>query len=66
MKQTKLSNYAEILVKRGLNVKKGQGIYLECPAEGAAFAAMIVEEAAKARAGRVIVKLKDEAVEQAL
>mgnify|MGYP001622935106 FL=1 len=66
MNQTKLRNYAEILVKRGLNVKKGQGIYLECPAEGAAFAAMIVEEAAKARAGRVIVKLKDEAVEQAL
>lgn len=61
-----LHNYAKVLVRRGLNVKTGQQVYLECPAEGAELAAMIVEEVADAGGGRTIVRLKEEVVEEAL
>lgn len=61
-----MRQYARVLVRRGLNVKQGQGIYLECPAEGEALAALIVEEAQRAGAGRVRVHLKSSLVETAL
>ena len=47
MNREHLRQYARALVCRGLNIKKGQKIYLECPVEGAELASLIVEEAEK-------------------
>ena len=66
MNREHLRQYARALVCRGLNIKKGQKIYLECPVEGAELASLIVEEAEKIGGGRVIVRFKSDMTENAL
>ena len=55
MENEKLRRYAELLAKRGIGVKKGQEIWVDCAIDQPAFIAMVVEELYKAGAGKVVV-----------
>ena len=55
-----LRKYAELLVKKGAHVQKGQKIYLTAPIEAATFAHLVVEEAYKAGSGAVTVAYDDD------
>lgn len=57
-----LKKYAELAVRAGANVQKGQLMVLSSPVECAAFARLCVEEAYKAGAGEVQVMWTDEQV----
>ncbi|MBN1520637.1 MAG: aminopeptidase [Spirochaetales bacterium] len=54
--------YAELLVRVGVNVQKGQTLVLACPVECAEFAHRLVEEAYKAGAREVVMRWIDERV----
>src|SRR5690554_3774075 len=60
MDQQRLKKYAELLVRTGLNIQKGQTLVISCPIEGAEFARMVAETAYKAGAGDVEVNWVDE------
>lgn len=55
MKKTLLKKYAELIVKSGIALKKGQSVYLIAETEIEDFAAMVVEECYKAGAKKVFV-----------
>ena len=55
-----LLNYAELLVKTGLHLQKGQELVIRCPIECASFGRMIAEQAYKAGAKEVIMLWNDE------
>ena len=57
-----LQKYAELAVRAGANVQKGQLLVLNAPVECAEFARLCVEEAYKAGAGEVQVMWSDEQV----
>ncbi len=59
---TMLQKYAELAVRAGANVQKGQLLVLSAPVECANFARLCVEEAYKAGAGEVEVIWSDEQV----
>ena len=54
-----LREYAALLVRKGINIQKGQQLVLRCPAEHFAFGRMLIEEAYKAGSGEVIVHWRD-------
>lgn len=56
----KLVQYADLAVRTGVNIQKGQILVLQCPVEYAEFARMITENAYKAGAKDVVVVWKDE------
>lgn len=60
-----LTHYARVLVRRGVNLKPGQGLYLEMPAAGDDLAAAIVAEARAAGGGPVICRFKGSRTEEA-
>ncbi len=53
MKQERLKKYAELIVKCGLNVQKGQEVIIRCELDQPEFVTMVVEECYKAGAERV-------------
>ena len=53
MKQERLKKYAELIVKCGLNVQKGQEVIIRCELDQPEFVTMVVEESYKAGAERV-------------
>lgn len=53
MKQERLKKYAELIVKCGLNVQKGQEVIIRCELDQPEFITMVVEECYKAGAERV-------------
>lgn len=56
----KLSQYADLAVRSGVNIQKDQILVLQCPVEYAEFARMITENAFKAGAKDVVQVWKDE------
>ncbi len=55
MKKTVLRNYARLIVRTGVNVQKGQEVFISAELDQPEFVAMVVEEAYRAGAGRVVV-----------
>ena len=53
MDKKRLEKYAELIVKSGLNVQKGQEVVVRCGLDQPEFVAMVVEELYKAGAERV-------------
>ena len=53
MEKVKLQKYAELLVKVGLNVQKGQSVFIEAALDQPDFVTMTVEECYKAGASEV-------------
>ncbi|MDE6000993.1 MAG: aminopeptidase [Clostridia bacterium] len=56
MQQERLKKYAELIVKSGLNVQKGQEVLIRCGLDQPEFVAMCVEECYKCGAERVKVE----------
>ena len=54
--QDRLKKYAELIVKCGLNVQKGQEVIIRCELDQPEFVAMCVEECYKCGASKVEVK----------
>ncbi|KGR77013.1 aminopeptidase [Ureibacillus manganicus] len=57
--QEKLEQYAELAVKIGVNIQKGQYLLINTSTEALEFARMVVKKAYEAGAGRVHVQLTD-------
>ena len=55
MKKTILKSYAELIVKAGIGLKKGQPVIVNAPVEQEEFVAMIVDECYKNGAKTVYV-----------
>ena len=55
MRKAQLKKYAKLLVKTGINVKKGQTVFVQAGLDQPEFVAMVVEECYKAGAGEVFV-----------
>ena len=62
MEKAKLQKYAELLVKVGLNVQKGQSVFIEAALDQPDFVTMAVEECYKAGASEVCVDWSHQAV----
>lgn len=56
MEQKRLQKYAELIVKSGLNVQKGQEVIVRCELDQPEFVALVVEECYKCGAERVKVE----------
>ena len=56
MKKSLLKKYAELIVRSGVALKKGQSVYLSAALENEDFAAMVVEECYRAGAKKVHVE----------
>ena len=50
MKKSRLKKYAKLIVKCGLNVQKGQLVFIDCGLDQPEFVAMVVEECYKSGA----------------
>lgn len=57
-----LVRYADLIVRKGVNVKPGQEVAIQCPVERADFARVLVERAYAAGAGHVTMLWADDAV----
>ncbi len=55
MNEKKLQQYAELLVKQGIRVLKGEEVWINASVDNARFATIIVEECYKAGAKKVVV-----------
>ena len=55
MKKSVLREYAKLIVRCGVNVQKGQEVLINCGLDQPEFVAMVVDEAYKAKAGKVTV-----------
>lgn len=53
MKEERLKKYAELIVKCGLNVQKGQEVIIRCELDQPEFVALVVEECYKSGASKV-------------
>jgi len=60
MKKTLLRKYAELIVKKGANVNKGQTVRIDCNVESEEFAAILAKECYKAGAKRVSVEFNSD------
>jgi aminopeptidase len=56
MKKSRLRKYAQLIVKSGLNVQVGQQVIIVASIENADFTALVVEEAYKLGASKVVVE----------
>ncbi len=64
MRKTQLQRYAKLLAKVGLNVKKGQKVFIAADLDQPAFVTMVVEECYKAGASEVHVEWNHQPVEK--
>ena len=64
MRKTQLKRYAKLLAKVGLNVKKGQTVFIGADLDQPEFVAMVVEECYKAGASEVYVEWSYQPVEK--
>lgn len=64
MRKSQLKKYAKLLVKIGLNVKKGQTVFIGADLDQPEFVAMVVEECYKAGASEVYVEWSYQPVER--
>lgn len=65
MRKKILKSYAELIVKKGLALRKNQAVVIRADAENAELVAMIVQECYKNKASRVIVRWGNELVDRA-
>ena len=56
MKKTTLRQYAKLIVRKGVNVQKGQEVIIHADLDQPEFVMMVVDEAYKAKARKVIVE----------
>ena len=56
MKKTALREYARLIVRCGVNVQKGQEVMIYAGLDQPEFVQMVVEEAYKAKAKKVVVE----------
>ena len=56
MKKTVLKKYADLIVRKGINVQKGQEVLLYADLDQPEFVAMVVEACYKAKAKKVTVE----------
>ena len=56
MKQTVLRNYAKLIARVGVNIKKGQEVLIRCDIDQPRFVEMLVDECYKAGAKKVVVE----------
>src|SRR5574344_817232 len=56
MKKSVLKKYAKLLIRRGVNIQKGQTLIIYAGFDQPEFVQMVVEEAYKAKAKKVILK----------
>ena len=64
MRKTQLQKYAKLLAKKGLNVKKGQTVFIGAGLDQPEFVTMVVEECYKAGASEVYVEWSHQPVEK--
>lgn len=64
MRKTQLKKYAKLIAKTGLNVKKGQTVFIAAGLDQPAFVTMVVEECYKAGASEVYVEWSHQPVEK--
>ena len=64
MRKTQLQKYAKLIVKTGLNVKKGQSVFIVAGLDQPEFVTMVVEECYKAGASEVYVEWSHQPVEK--
>ncbi len=64
MRKTQLKKYATLIAKVGLNVKKGQTVFIAAGLDQPEFVAMVVEECYKAGASEVYVEWSYQPVEK--
>ncbi len=64
MRKSQLQKYAKLIAKTGLNVKKGQTVFIAAGLDQPAFVAMVVEECYKAGASEVYVEWSYQPVEK--
>jgi len=64
MEKERLQNYARLLAKIGLNVQKGQSVFIGAELDQPEFVTMVVEECYKAGASEVYVEWSHQAVEK--
>lgn len=57
-----LKKYADLAVRTGINIQKGQTLMIQVAAEHYEFARLLTESAYEAGAGKVVVKFKDDYV----
>ena len=60
MNETKLKKYAELLVRSGGNVQKGQPVVISCDVSDAAFGRMVMDYAYDAGAAEVVIDWRDD------
>ena len=64
MRKTQLQRYAKLVAKVGLNVKKGQTVFIAAGLDQPEFVTMVVEECYKAGASEVFVEWSHQPVEK--
>ena len=64
MNKTRLNKYAELIVKKGLNIKKGQDVFVNASLDQPDFVAMVVNKLYKNGARRVFVDFRYDKVEK--
>lgn len=64
MRKTQLQRYAKLIARVGLNVKKGQTVFIAASLDQPAFVAMVTEECYKAGASEVYVEWSYQPVEK--
>ena len=63
--QEKLEQYAELAVRIGVNIQKGQYLLINTSTEALEFTRIVVKKAYEAGAGRVHVQLSDDVIARA-
>ena len=64
MKQTVLRNYAKLIARVGVNIKKGQEVLIRCDIDQPRFVEMLVDECYKAGAKKVVVEFSYQRLEK--
>ena len=64
MRKTQLQRYAKLLAKTGLNIKKGQTVFIGAALDQPEFVTMVVEECYKAGASEVYVEWTHQPVDK--
>ena len=66
MKKTVLRDYARLIVRCGANVQKGQDVLIYADLDQPEFVAMVVDEAYKAKARKVVVLMDTSKLDKSL
>ena len=59
MELSRLKEYASLLARKGINVQKGEEVWVNCQLDQIEFVRLVVEELYKAGASKVRVRFSD-------